>query len=77
MYCLSGKRYPGGQLSRRTLSILWREDRQPTWNNPALFAGERALGVVVTVDPLDESSDARKISNAKGLGPSGCLKLER
>jgi uncharacterized protein (DUF2126 family) len=52
-----GKWYPGEQLPRWALSIFWRADGQPCWNNPSLLADER--------DPAKyDAEDARRFTQA-------------
>ena len=45
-----GKWYPGEQLPRWALSIFWRKDGQPVWQNPALFTDERQPCVYTSSD---------------------------
>ncbi len=47
-----GKWYPGEQLPRWALSICWRADGTPCWQNPEVFADEREPHRYTSADAL-------------------------
>lgn len=59
-----GKWYPGEQLPRWALSICWRADGQPCWQDPALFADER---VPVRYGAEDAQRFIRRLTAKLGL----------
>ena len=61
-----GKWYPGEQLPRWALSICWRADGQPCWNDPSLFADEREPH---RYTPEDASTFMQTLTRRLGLDP--------
>ncbi|MDO9292114.1 MAG: transglutaminase family protein, partial [Hydrogenophaga sp.] len=59
-----GKWYPGEQLPRWALSIFWRADGEPCWNNPALLADERDAA---RYDSEDASRFTQALARQLGL----------
>jgi uncharacterized protein (DUF2126 family)/transglutaminase-like putative cysteine protease len=47
-----GKWYPGEQLPRWALSIYWRADGTPCWQDPEVFADERQPSAYTSADAL-------------------------
>jgi len=60
-----GKWYPGEQLPRWALSIFWREDGQPCWHDPSLFADEHNS---VHYTPDDALLFLQTVANKLGVG---------
>jgi uncharacterized protein (DUF2126 family)/transglutaminase-like putative cysteine protease len=65
-----GKWYPGEQLPRWALSLFWRADGRPCWNDAALFADERVPGRYHADDALGL---LRALAQRLGLDPAFAL----
>ncbi len=65
-----GKWYPGEQLPRWALSICWRADGQPIWQDPALFADEREPS---HYDSTDAERFIRLLATKLGVGDDSLL----
>ncbi len=61
-----GKWYPGEQLPRWALSIYWRRDGHPCWDDPTLFADERDVHRHTTADA---EAFLRRLTERLGLNP--------
>jgi uncharacterized protein (DUF2126 family)/transglutaminase-like putative cysteine protease len=62
-----GKWYPGEQLPRWALSIYWRADGKPCWEDPSLFADEREPG---NYTEADAKRFIESLTTLLGLGTS-------
>ncbi len=62
-----GKWYPGEPLPRWSLNCFWRRDGEPMWQNPTLFADEKAGGRV-TADSAQRFLAA--VAMRLGLSPA-------
>ena len=65
-----GKWYPGEQLPRWALSVVWRADGQPCWNDPSLFGDERVPG---GFDDADARGFIHALAGRIGLDPACAL----
>ena len=65
-----GKWYPGEPLPRWSLSAYWREDGEPLWREPALFADTRTEG---KHSIGDAGTLARRLAQVLGLPESMVL----
>jgi uncharacterized protein (DUF2126 family)/transglutaminase-like putative cysteine protease len=61
-----GKWYPGEQLPRWALSVFWRTDGEPCWDDASLFADERAPG---GFDHPDALGLIKALATRLGLDP--------
>jgi len=61
-----GKWYPGEQLPRWALSVFWRADGEPCWNDPSRFADER---VPSSYGNADARRFIERLASRLGLDP--------
>ena len=65
-----GKWYPGEQLPRWAMSILWRADGEACWNEPRLLADERVAAACTIADA--ERFVRRLASGSASIRTSRC-----
>jgi len=69
-----GKWYPGEQLPRWALSVIWRSDGQPCWNDPSLFGDERKAS---SYAPGDALGLITALATRLGLDPQFVMRATR
>lgn len=62
-----GKWYPGEDLPRWNIALQWRADKEPLWNDPALFADPWDVAGAVADAPARAAALAGAVTSLLGL----------